>query len=364
MKRMKRLVIASLLLAPALAFAQPKSADDWYKEGETQYNLGEFEKAAEAFKQGFASETDEGKKPAYLYNVAQSYRQANKCRDAAFFYKRYLALKDRDVEKPLKPDKRAEIEQRINELEACAKTQETIASKPPDNTIPLEGTGGQTGTGTPAAGTKTGPTVGQGEGDGEGEVDDGEDGGSVVASTGLEPRVVSARFAGGAAKLNAGKLDTPILASFALTAGYPVYSMNGIEIDAGAVFGYAPVPYTNSSTGEDKTASLMSALANVAVTYAVSPKIGIRGDVGAGVLVFGGISEMGNPFTKNAAGTSGALAMFNARVAASADYAITPNLVATVTPIAFSYSPPKEGLLEDIKSIIRLDFMVGIGYRM
>jgi len=56
--------------------------------------------------------------------------------------------------------------------------------------------------------------------------------------------------------------------------------------------------------------------------------------------------------------------MFHVRVGASADYAITPNVIATITPIAFSYSPPKEGLKDDIKSITRLDFMLGLGYRM
>ena len=77
---MKSLVCA-LLLAPALALAQPKSADDWYKEGETQYNLGNFDKAVEAFKQGFALETVDCKKPAYLYNVAQAYRQVKNCKE-------------------------------------------------------------------------------------------------------------------------------------------------------------------------------------------------------------------------------------------------------------------------------------------
>jgi len=46
------------------------------------------------------------------------------------------------------------------------------------------------------------------------------------------------------------------------------------------------------------------------------------------------------------------------------DYAITPNIVATLTPIAFGYSPAKEGLRSDISSILRLDVMAGVGYRM
>jgi hypothetical protein len=62
--------------------------------------------------------------------------------------------------------------------------------------------------------------------------------------------------------------------------------------------------------------------------------------------------------------TSGALAMLAVRAAASVDYMITPNLFATLTPIAFSYSPAKAGLRPEISSLTRLDFMVGVGYRM
>jgi hypothetical protein len=52
------------------------------------------------------------------------------------------------------------------------------------------------------------------------------------------------------------------------------------------------------------------------------------------------------------------------RVGLSADYAFTPNVIGTVAPFAFSYSPAKEGLRDDISSITSIDFMVGIGYRM
>jgi hypothetical protein len=372
---MKKSLVCALVLAPALALAQPKTADDWYKEGETQYNLGNFDAAAEAFKQGFAVETVDSKKSAYLYNVAQAYRQGQKCKDSAFFYKRYLSLKDQDTAKPLRPEKRAEVQQWITDLEQCAKTQESIAKKPPDSTISPNATDGGTTTtktdGTTAAnGTTAGnTTVGQvGNGEGEGETDEGEEGegdGEGVAETAtLQPRVISARLVGGGAKVTAGDLTIPVLASFAVTAGYPVLSQDKLEVDAGVVFGFQPVPYKNSLTDADKTGQFISALADAGATYTVAPKIGLRGDLGVGILAFSGISEMGNPFTEGGAATSGALTMFQLRVAASADYAITPNLVATVTPIAFSFAPAKKGLREDIKSITRLDFMLGIGYRM
>src|ERR1700755_39513 len=149
-KGIRSVVLCAAVLLPALAFAEPKTADEWYTEGETQYNLGNFDQAADAFKQGYSLESVDNKKPAYLYNVAQAYRQAKKCKDAAFFYKRYLSLKDEDTAKPLKPEKRPEIEQRIAEQEECAKKLDENANKPPINTLPPEngsGSGAVAGTG-------------------------------------------------------------------------------------------------------------------------------------------------------------------------------------------------------------------------
>src|SRR5437870_2861996 len=151
MKGTKILLCASVLL-PALALAQPKTPDDWYKEGENKYNLGDFQGAVDAFKKGFELEPSESKKAAYLFNVAQAYRMAKDCYNAQFFYKRYLALKEGDTKKPLKEEKRKEIEDRIKELDECARQQEAIKNKPPDKD-PDNGANGTGGTGT---GTGTG----------------------------------------------------------------------------------------------------------------------------------------------------------------------------------------------------------------
>jgi hypothetical protein len=364
---MRTLVCASLLV-PVLAMAQPKTADEWYKEGETQYNLGEFDKAAEAFKQGFALETVDSKKSAYLYNVAQAYRQGGKCKDSAFFYKRYLSLKDADTAKPLSAQKRTEVEHFISDMETCAKNLEANAKKTPDSTIPPGGSGGDT-TGSAArpdttagAGSGSGKTVA----DGGDEGSDSDEGGDASVSAGVfpPPTVLSARFIGGAAKISAGSLDVPIQASFGLIGGYPVYVQDKLEIDAGAAITFTPVPFENIMTMAKKNASMTTVLADAGATYLVTPRIGLRGDVGVGALIFGGISEAGNPFTDMGAPTSGALTMLAVRAGVSADYAITPNIYATVAPFAFTYSPAKSGLRSDISSLTRMDFMVGVGYRM
>jgi hypothetical protein len=381
-KGIRSVVLCAAVLLPALAFAEPKSADDWYTEGETQYNLGNFDKAADAFKQGYSLESVDNKKPAYLYNVAQAYRQAKKCKDASFFYKRYLSLKDQDTAKPLNPDKRKEIEGWIAELEECEKSQDSIASKRPDSTIPPNGnptgtgtTGtGTTGTGTTGTGTtgtttttKTGTGTGSGTkvadaGSGEGEGDD--DGGGIHAGVTVEqPKVISLRFTGGVSKISAGDLTVPVEPTFNLFAGYPIAVSEQLEVDVGVDLNFTPVPYTDSMNVK-KTGQFIGVLADVGAVYSVAPKIGLRADLGIGANVFSGISEMGNPFTQNGAATTGALGMLAVRVGVAADYMITPNVLITVAPIAFTYSPAKDGLRSDIKSLTRLDFMLGVGYRM
>jgi len=147
-----------------------------------------------------------------------------------------------------------------------------------------------------------------------------------------------------------------VQASFALLGGYPLALGSQLTLDLGAGFTFTPVPLQNMGT-----AKLIGTVANAGATYHVAPKIGLRGDLGVGVLFFTGVSQ--SRFTAGRM-TSGALSMVHVRVGLSADYAITPNIVATLTPFAFSYSPPKAGLDDSIKSIAVIDFMVGVGYRM
>jgi hypothetical protein len=350
---MRKICIAAALLVPALAWAQPRSADDWYKEGETQFNLGNFDKAIEAFKAGFSLETSESKKAAYLYNVAQSYRQANDCKNALFFYKRFLALKNNDTAKPLAAKTRKDVEDRITELESCVQQAASISKKPPNNNIPPGGEGDVKPPPTDDT-HKAPPTdVAAAHKDPGGE----DDGGSVTKPMPSgHPHVISLRATGGATKVNTGKIEVSVQPTFALTAGYPIAINDKLTIEAGAGFTFTPVP-----SGNDGTAQLYSVLANGAVTYEVMPKLGIRGDVGLGALFFAGVS--GSPYTMGAE-TSGALTMFHLRAALSVDYAFTPNFIGTVMPIGFTYSPPKDGLDPDIKSITSLDFMLGVGYRM
>ncbi|HEX7837843.1 MAG TPA: tetratricopeptide repeat protein [Kofleriaceae bacterium] len=369
-----RLAVLLIPVIPALAWAQPKTAADWFKEGEKQYSLQNFDKAVEAFKEAFALETNESNKAIYLFNVAQAYRQANDCRDAYFYYKRFLALKENDTVKPIPAKTRKEVEDRISELEVCAQQAASISRKPPNSNLPPDGDGGDKGQ---SSGTDTGhkeprkevatgapgtvPASGSGGSGGPGGDDD--DSGSITkpGATGA-PHLISVRFTGGGTTVSAGNIPVPVQATFALTAGYPIPINDKLTVEAGAALTFTPVPFDASqgTQSESKTAQLWGVMANGAVSYEVIPKLAVRADLGLGALFFASIDQ--SPFTGGQM-TTGALSMFHLRAAASADYAITPNLVLTATPIAFTYSPPHDGLVSEIKSITSIDFMVGFGYR-
>jgi hypothetical protein len=360
---MRKICIAILLL-PALAWAEPKTASDWYNEGENQYNLGAFDKAVDAFKQGFALESVEGKKAAYLFNIAQSYRMANDCKNAFFFYKRFLAVKENDP-KPLSPKMRKDVQDRINDLEACAHQADAISKKPPNNLRP-DDPGSDNKPATPAddpAHKEPGKTVAV-AGEHGGEDDKGGEP-ETHAVHPARPHVFMARVIGGGSKLSAGDTAIPVQAAFVVNAGYPISLSDKLMIDVGAAFSFTPVPYTNAMTqttpAENKTAQFFGLMANAGITYEVAPKIGIRGDLGLGALLIGNIS---NSLFTDMQPTSGTLAMFHVRVGLSAEYAVTPNFIVTVPSLAFSYSPPKDGLADDIKSITGFDFMLGVSYRL
>jgi hypothetical protein len=146
-------------------------------------------------------------------------------------------------------------------------------------------------------------------------------------------------------------------------AGYPIAINNKLTIEPGAGLTFTPAPFDNEMTGASETSTMFGLFANGGVRYEVAPKLGVRGDLGAGLLVFSGLDQ-GNPFTQGGAGTTGALSMFHLRIAVSADYLLSPNLAVTLTPFAFGYSPAKSGLRDDISAITSIDFLVGLGYRM
>ncbi|MEO6953965.1 MAG: tetratricopeptide repeat protein [Polyangia bacterium] len=73
--------------APARGASEDtRKASEAYKEGTAAFNLGQWDKAIEAWQRGYKLKPDS----VFLYNIAQAYRKAGDLDQAVFFYKNFL----------------------------------------------------------------------------------------------------------------------------------------------------------------------------------------------------------------------------------------------------------------------------------
>jgi hypothetical protein len=277
---------------------------------------------------------------------------------AQFFYKRFLSTKP-PADKSKSDKERKTAEDFIKDLEPCAQQASTMGRRPPE-TLQSNGEPGDkkppSEAGTPPV-RKEVATTQPTETDGERDT-----GAEPQLSKSGPPRLISARVTGGGTKVYAGSIPVPVQATFLGMVGYPVPINDKLTVEVGAAGTLTAIPYSEvGMPSASQTAYLISAMADAGATYEVMPKLGARVDIGLGALFFSNVSK--SPFVGGAE-TDGALTMFHLRAAVSADYAITPNFVITATPIAFSYSPPKDGLDKSIGSLASIDFLIGLGYRM
>jgi hypothetical protein len=117
------IVVLALALLPAVARAdETQRAKELFTQGTTLFNLGEFDKAIEAWQEGYKAKPD----PGFLYNIGQAYRLKGDATKAIFFYRGYLR------NSPKAPN-RAEIEAKIAALqkEQSEPKPATPATPPP-----------------------------------------------------------------------------------------------------------------------------------------------------------------------------------------------------------------------------------------
>jgi hypothetical protein len=351
------LIAAALLLCPGATHAQPASSDQSdlrivMRKGKTAYDLGNFEEAIKYFKQAYAMQPHE----AHLYNIAQAYRQAGDCRNALFFYKRYIAVGGE------KARHHEVVQRRIKELTASCQVIDEMKNKPPLDSLEPgreENPGGeQAGTGSGTGTSASGATGATGTGGTGGTVT-----GSAGVETGPSAPVLAASLELGGAVLSMGELEiSGAHFSLGVGAGYPL-SFGKLGITLGGLFTYIPVPWTNEVMGVSGTSALIGVLGNVGARYAVTDRISVRAELGAGALILTGLSQ-GSVFLPDDTMATGALGMFNLRAGIGAEYLLTENLVLSISPFVYSYSPAKEGLRAEVDKFVRIDFIAGLGYRL
>ena len=122
-------LVLALALGPARARADDTPrAKELFQQGTTLFNLGEFDKAIDAWQQGYKEKPD----PGFLYNIGQAYRLKGDAAKAIFFYRGYLR------NSPKAPN-RADIEAKIAALQketSEPKPAAATASPPPPTPPP------------------------------------------------------------------------------------------------------------------------------------------------------------------------------------------------------------------------------------
>jgi hypothetical protein len=221
------------------------------------------------------------------------------------------------------------------------------------------------GTATEGEGDKD-PRTGGGttdDDDDDGDDDDDDDDDDRATRTGQhkDPTLITGVAGIGAALLDFGDLQiSGAHIAGMIGAGYPL-NFGKIGISVGGLFTFTPVSWNNGEMSD--TSPLLGVLANVGVRYRVIDKLGVGGDLGAGGLFLGGLSE-GNVFMPAGSTADGLLAMFNLRAGISGEYLITDNLVVSVSPVSFSFSPAHSSFRTGVDSLSRIELLVvGAGYR-
>jgi tetratricopeptide (TPR) repeat protein len=109
---MKTLVLTCLVLFASTASAQKPAAEAAYKHGQSLYLKEDYIGAAHHFKTAYDLDPD----PVYLFNIAQAYRLAKKCKESSEYYNRFLL----EAKKP--PNEEA-VKSYLVEVDACAQMQ-------------------------------------------------------------------------------------------------------------------------------------------------------------------------------------------------------------------------------------------------
>lgn len=348
---------ALLVAAPSPARADKKKALELYEKGSVAYNVGQFDKAITLFTKAY----EQHQAPSFLFNIAQSHRQAGRCKRALFFYGRYLTL---DPE----ADNRDVVEQHIAELEReCGSS--IPGGKPPAVVDPVDTTPEPAPTVEPtprepaivdvAPVAPAEPTAAVFDGPADGQPSPSE----VVHATapgGAERPIPISGFAElGPSFITVADLEIPTQVSFHFGGDYHVTDLSGIAIRAGLGVTITSLPWTDRGTSG--TAYLYSVMAGANLTRELAPRLRGRAQLGVGVAFLTGITDVvEQPFTEAGFVADGVISMTTLRVAFGAEYELAHNFVVTASPIVFAVTSQPEGMAG---SFTRFEMLAGVAYQ-
>jgi hypothetical protein len=350
-------VVAFALLALGASAAHADDAQkarDLFTQGNTYFDLGQFDKAIDAWQQGYQLKND----PGFLYNIAQAYRTQGDAQKAIFFYKRYLSNSP-------KAHNRAEVEQKIEALQKQISMQEQVKELPPPGPL---GPGPSTTTPPPADATGTQPPPASGgpavtvTGAAVTQPPPADTGTPVVTNPEVPmapgtapPHRIDLRGALGLDAWSSGLRDNAAPSfAFTLAGGYMFGDPAAqVRFRLGALFGYT---FLKEMDSKDNFVSL---LVDPTVVVRLMPKMVLMGDFGVGLMSISGLTSNSALLSSSMVNVNGSQALAQIRIGVAGEYDITPNVSVFLWP-AYAHAFKKQYFYHDIG---RFEILAGVSFR-
>jgi hypothetical protein len=347
------LVLAIALLTGRARADDAQQARDLFTQGNTFFDLGQFDKAIDAWQKGYQLKND----PGFLYNIAQAYRVMEEAQKAIFFYKRYLSNAP-------KAHNRAEVEQKIDALQKQLAAQEQAKQMPPPgpfgpgNPVPAGSPPPGETTSPPAAPPTASPPVSAGTEPPPAappatpaEVAAVESPADAFA----QPRRIDLTAAVGLDTWASGVQGTadPSFA-FTLAGGYTFGApAAGVRFRLGLLFGYTFLKETDSRD------SFVSLLVDPTVEFRLARRVRLDVDLGLGLLSIGGLNANSALLANSMVTVKGTQTLSEVRLGVGLQYELTPAWALFAWP-AIANSPQKQYFHA---AISRVELLVGVTYR-
>jgi hypothetical protein len=329
------LFVVTVLLASR---ARAESAKTFFDAGVRQYNLGHFQEAIAEFEKAYNVDPA----PILLFNIAQSHRQLGDKERALFFYRRYLEQAPNAANK-------GEVEQRMKDLSASLQQERELKQKPPPGVETKEVAPANPPPITPASNPVPPDNVPKVEGT------------PPPPEPAVRPWLLEASLAPAFVTFSGRAIDTPVMLSFRVGAGYTLLS-GASNLRLGVDAQVAILPYTNTVSAAKESSSLWGFMLGARYLYRVTQELGLGADLGVGVIWWDGLGA-GNPFTVDQVAASGPVPMPSLQVGLRAEYALSPGFFLALSPELLWSKTTSDGLTMSVSSVRRIDIYAGAGYR-
>ena len=355
--------VLGLALCSGMARADDtQRAKELFTQGTTLFTVGEFDKAIEAWQEGYKAKPD----PGFLYNIGQAYRLKGDPAKAIFFYRGYLRNSPKAANRADIEAKIAALQKEMNEPKSASPAPVApppapapvtpgappgvVAPPPPAPApapvapppAPTPSLPGVVAPEPPAPVSEPAPPAAPRE----------NTPWDIAAALGFHKWTSGLNIKGGSS-------SAPAQFAFDLGAGYTFGGdVSGpASFRLGAFFDVSSLGEGSGATANKITFTSLLAEPSVRIRLA-DRRVYLTGELGIGLLAVGGLKKTSVVLAPNVAVVNGTISTFEVRPAVGLQVHVLPGLVAFMSP-ALSFVPKPKNFFD---SLGRFELMFGLVY--